>query len=119
MTQFTCRRCGSVLPQGSPLCPNCGKDNAEDETLRALIPNNKNALISYYTGIFSLFGCFMCLPLGIIPIIYGFKGLSYTKKNPEAKGAIHAWVGIILGFLTFIFPLFELVCVIISTVAEK
>ena len=114
MTQFTCRKCGSVLPQGSALCPNCGKDNAEDETLRALIPNNKNALISYYTGIFSLFCCFMALPLGIIPIIFGFKGLSYAKKNPEAKGAIHAWVGILLGFLTTIVPLLELVFFIMA-----
>ena len=56
----------------------------------------------------------MALPLGIIPIIFGFKGLSYAKKNPEAKGAIHAWVGILLGFLTTIVPLLELVFFIMA-----
>lgn len=119
MPTLYCRRCGSPLPDGTLKCFSCGKDNAEDDVLRTFIPNNTNALISYYTGIFSLFGCFLALPVGIIPIIFGFKGLSYAKQNPEARGAVHAWVGIILGFITFILPLIELVCIIIAFTSSR
>ena len=30
-------------------------------------------------------------------LVLGVVGLSVRARNPEAKGAVHAWIGIILG----------------------
>ena len=61
-----------------------------------MIPANSSALIAYYLGIFSFLFCL----LGIPAIILGFKGLAYAEKFPQAKGKVHAWVGIICGLIT-------------------
>ena len=60
---------------------------------------NPPALIAYYCGVFSLIpiiGIFV----GIPGIILGFVGFSRSRANPPIKGAVHAWIGIILGGLT-------------------
>lgn len=60
-----------------------------------IIPyKNPRALIAYYLGVFSI------IPgLGIAAFILGIQGLGYLKQHPEAKGAVHAWIGIIVGGL--------------------
>lgn len=64
-----------------------------------LIPyHNSQALIAYYLAIFSLIPCFG-FPLGIAAVVLGIMGLKKSRKNPEVKGAAHAYVGIILGGL--------------------
>ena len=64
-----------------------------------LIPSkNPQALWAYYLGIFSLIPCLgllLCVPAFVLGIL----GLRYGCLHPEAKGKIHAWVGIILGGL--------------------
>ncbi len=56
---------------------------------------NPKALIAYYLGIFSL----LFFPLGIVSIVLGILGLRDRKRNPAIKGSVHAWIGIVLGFL--------------------
>lgn len=34
---------------------------------------------------------------GIIPLALGIFGLIKASKDPEARGRVHAWIGIILG----------------------
>lgn len=34
---------------------------------------------------------------GIATVTLGIIGLKRAKRHPEAKGKVHAWVGIILG----------------------
>ena len=64
-----------------------------------MIPyRNVPALIAYYLGIFSLIPC-VGLPLGIAALILGIIGLKRAGQNPQAKGKVHAWIGIILGGL--------------------
>ncbi|MFO0935500.1 MAG: DUF4190 domain-containing protein [Gemmataceae bacterium] len=80
------------------------RDDDEEETGDAtggLIPyKNAMALLAYYFGIFGFF-----LPIigGIIPVILGFKGLSYAKQHPKARGQVHAIIGIIAGSFSTLF----------------
>ena len=74
----------------------------EGDATGGVIPyKNPQALIAYYLGIFSLiplFGFFLgcaALPLGIF-------GLKKRNQNPMIRGAVHAWVGIILGGLSVV-----------------
>jgi len=57
---------------------------------------NVPALVAYYLGVFSIIPC-VGLPLGIAAVVLGILGLRRAKKNPESKGKVHAWVGIIVG----------------------
>lgn len=66
----------------------------------ALIPTgNPPALTGYYLAVFSLIPCFGLL-LAIPAVVLGVIGWRKVKAHPEAKGAAHAWVAIILGALT-------------------
>ena len=61
---------------------------------------NGMALGSYYCGVFGLISCFLGLGFfGIVPIILGILGLMKASKDPEARGRVHAWTGIILGVI--------------------
>jgi hypothetical protein len=72
----------------------------EDST-GGLIPyKNPKALIGYYV---SIFGFFLPLIGSIAAVVLGFKGLSFAKKNPRAKGTAHAIVAIVLGILGSLF----------------
>jgi len=62
---------------------------------------NNSALIGYYFGVFSLIP-FVGVPLGVVAMIFGVKGLKFAKANPAVKGAGHAWTAIILGGLCLI-----------------
>jgi hypothetical protein len=61
---------------------------------------NPAALIAYYCSVFSLVPC-LALLLGPIALILGIVGLRVVSRNPSARGTVHAWIGIVLGFLTF------------------
>jgi len=64
-----------------------------------LIPyRNTPALISYYMGIFSIIPL-VGIPLGIIAVVLGIRGLKKANRDPSVKGKVHAWVGIIVGGL--------------------
>ncbi len=71
----------------------------EADATGGLIPyKNAKALTAYYLGVFSLIPC-LGIILGPIAIILGILGLGYAKKHPEARGQVHAIVGIVLGSL--------------------
>lgn len=74
----------------------------EGDATGGVIPyKNAPALIAYYCAIFSLIPCAGLL-LGIAAVILGFVGLSKYKQNPRVHGVAHAWIGIVLGGLTFL-----------------
>lgn len=66
-----------------------------DSGISTVIPyKNVPALIAYYVGVF----CIICPPLLCFPaIILGVIGLRRVKENPEIKGTVHAWIGILSG----------------------
>ena len=71
----------------------------EGDATGGVIPyKNPKALIAYYLGIGSL----LIFPLGFVSIILGFMGLADRKRNPVIKGSAHAWIGIVLGFLSIL-----------------
>jgi hypothetical protein len=92
----------TILPVGSapppppapPPIPQTG------DATGGLIPyKNPQALVAYYLGIFGLFpaiGFFLAIPAFILGIL----GLKKRKLNPIIKGAVHAWIGIILGAIS-------------------
>jgi hypothetical protein len=83
-------------------------DSMGEQMLETVVPiKNGPALLSYYTGLFSLFPVFG-LPLAIVAIISGRRGLSNAKANPQLHGKAHAWIGLACGWL---FGLFNLVLV--------
>jgi hypothetical protein len=73
------------------------------EVLATVIPyRNKAALISYYLGLFSLAALIPLLgvvgvAMAIAAFILGVQGRRLAKEHPEAKGIVHAWVGILCG----------------------
>ena len=100
-----CSKCGTENKDDAVFCGECGTtlksqsptSISGDPGIQVIIPyKNAKALIAYYCGVFSLIPCF---PIGLIGLVLGILGLKYAKEHPEAKGKIHAWVGIILGGL--------------------
>lgn len=85
-------------------CPHCGQvvtlprqDPQPDDPLTRLIPyKNGYALGAYYVGLAALLPL-IGLPLGITALVLGILGVRHAKAHPEARGAVHAWVGIVLG----------------------
>jgi hypothetical protein len=75
-----------------------------------IIPyKNGPALAGYYVGIVSLLCCFAGLPLGIVAVVLGVMGLQKRARQPEVKGSVHAWIGIICGVLSTIGAIFFLI----------
>lgn len=84
-----------------------------EEVLQTIIPvRNMPALIGYYLGLFS---CFPVLgfPLAIAGVILGWKGIRRAWQHPEAKGGIHAWVGLICGSIGLLLNLL-IICGIVA-----
>jgi DNA-directed RNA polymerase subunit RPC12/RpoP len=107
---FKCTRCGFVLH--SPIQQQYVV--VEDGTVGGLIPyKNPKALWAYYLGLFSLIPCFGIF-LGVAAFVLGTKGLKYAKSHSEARGEVHAWVGIIMGGLCILFYVLLLVLITIG-----
>lgn len=67
-----------------------------------LIPyKNPKALAAYYCAFFALIPVLGFI-LGGVAVVLGIQGLQYAGANPEAKGAAHAIIGIILGAVAFL-----------------
>ena len=106
-----CPSCREMIVVGAKVCRFCRtKFDAEGHPIRdeppaapqpqgdatgGLIPyKNTAALIAYYCGVFSIIPC---CAIGIVALVLGIKGLKYAKAHPEAKGQVHAWIGIVAG----------------------
>lgn len=100
-----CSRCGQVMTPGHtqpspadapPAGP--GAPPPANDSITTIIPyRNGLALAAYYCGVFSLIPCAGLL-LGPLAFLFGILGLRYARKKSEARGRVHAWIGIILGF---------------------
>lgn len=78
-------------PQGvaMPTLPEQG-----DATGGVIPYKNLPALLAYYAGVFSILPFF---PIGLCAIGLGIAGLRKRKREPWVRGAVHAWIGIVLG----------------------
>jgi len=112
-TDVQCSKCNSKLHSHQDATYIVKTDN----TLGGLIPNNTNALVAYYTGLFS-FIPFVGILLGIAALVFGILGVKFANKNPEAKGKIHAWVGIILGsFFAFLYLAIVIILIVMAFIS--
>lgn len=112
----------------SKFCPACGTSvNSPpvvvvNDSLAVFIPKNMYALWAYYLGIFSLLGwipvigIFFWFLLGLPAIICGIKGIKYAKQHPEARGVVHAWVGIGIGAVGMLITVVTLIILVIALV---
>ena len=62
---------------------------------------NPWGLAAYYCGVFSAIPCIGAL-LGLVAVILGIIGVVHSRKYKEARGGIHAWVGIVAGGFFFL-----------------
>jgi hypothetical protein len=80
-----------------PRHPNNAAPPPATDAVATLIPfRNPYALTAYYLGLFSLFPCIGAV-MGVVAIFLGIKGLKAANANPQAKGKVHAIVGIVCG----------------------
>ena len=94
-----------VLPAAKPSGSAADQDDDPsdgDGGISTLIPyRNPKALAAYYLGFFSL----ICV-VGIAPapfaIVLGIMGVLTARAKPEAKGTVHAWIGIVFGVLSLL-----------------
>jgi ribosomal protein L37E len=102
-----CAQCGQKNLENNFKCTQCGFPLhaapqpqyvvSSDNTLGGLIPyKNAAALWAYYLAIFALIP-FFGIPIGIVAVFIGTRGLKNAALYPETKGRVHAWIGIILG----------------------
>jgi hypothetical protein len=95
--------CGKQIAAAARKCRYCGEvfeapeaaEAPEGDATGGVIPyKNVPALIGYYLGVFSIIPCF---PIGLAAFVLGIMGLKKAKQNPEVKGKVHAWIGILAG----------------------
>jgi len=88
-----------VEPDAPPVVPGPGPvaSASSGSGINAVIPyKNMRALVAYYLAVFSLIPL-VGVPLGLAAVVLGILGLRFRRQNPTAGGAVHAWIGIILG----------------------
>ncbi|MFN3151705.1 DUF4190 domain-containing protein [Bremerella sp.] len=112
-------------PYDSP-SPNSGLDSSSEvrpldtsgDGTGGLIPyKNPPALAAYYLGIVGLFpviGIFASIPAFVL----GIMGLRKRAQNPVVKGSVHAWIGIVLGFMATLMNLSCIGSIIFALIAE-
>lgn len=99
---------GGTMSAPPPPIPQTG------DATGGLIPyKNPQALVAYYLGIFGLFP-FIGVLLAIPAFILGILGLKKRKQNPIIKGAVHAWIGIVLGAISIGYHLLIVVALLAS-----
>ena len=77
----------------TPLVP------AGSEGITTIIPyRNAPALAGYYLAVFGLIPV-LGLVFAVPAVVLGIIGVRRRRHNPTLKGAVHAWIGIILGGL--------------------
>jgi hypothetical protein len=87
-------------PQQVPNDPHRHGPPGQGDATGGIIPyKNPPALAAYYIGIVSMLCCFVGLPVGIVAVVLGIMGLQKRARQPEVKGSVHAWIGIICGVI--------------------
>ena len=71
----------------------------ESNGITTIIPyRNAPALAGYYLAVFGLIPV-LGLVFSVPAVVLGIIGVRRRRQNPALKGAVHAWIGIILGGL--------------------
>jgi hypothetical protein len=77
-------------------------DETGDGGISTLIPyRNPKALAAYYVGFFSLIPV-VGLLTAPFAVVLGILGVRTARRKPEAKGLVHACIGILFGSLSLL-----------------
>jgi hypothetical protein len=110
-----------TLPEFAALVrpPPVQQPEGPGEAVATIIPyRNVPALAAYYLGVFSLIP-FIGLFLGAAAFILGIMGLRRARAYPEAKGRVHAWIGIIVGGFFALLYLALCILIIVSIATQR
>lgn len=94
-----CASCGSQLHENTPICPQCGKDNA------SVANRGRGTPSPTYIAPAILVTIFCCQPFGIVAIVYAAIAMGKNSSNEydaafEAakKAKMWSWIGFGVGF---------------------
>lgn len=88
-------------PQFGGAAPQVGTPSVAGDATGGVIPyKNAPALVGYYAGIGSLIPV-LGFVVGPVAVVLGIIGLQRRAAQPAVRGAVHAWVAIILGAGSF------------------
>src|SRR5262245_29355691 len=121
-----CPVCGEPILKTAKVCRFCGEKFApspsetQGDSTGGVIPyKNPPALIAYYCGVFSLIACIpFFVPVPIAALVLGIKGLRKAKAEPQVKGQVHAWIGIVCGSIFSVIGIISTVGAIIGIIAS-
>ena len=82
----------------SSVVPSATASKSADGFNQVIPRKNARALAACFLGVFSVIPPMGAL-LGIPALVLGTLGLRFRRRNPEAGGGVHAWIGIVLGGL--------------------
>lgn len=105
-------------PPGPPTIAPPISPTGPDPFGRLIPAKNPHALFAYYCGVFSLIPC-LALLLGPVAVYLGILGIKAIERQPELPGKAHAWVGIVLGGLTFLANVGVLIFVLAQISANR
>ncbi len=107
-------------PQADPRRPSTGGGGGrgEDETIATIIPyKNAAALTAYYLGLFSCLPV-LGLPMAVIALVLGVKGLKAAKATPKVHGTAHAWIGLVCGTIGLLLNLLITGSIVVALIAS-
>jgi hypothetical protein len=105
-------------PPGMPFEP-VKPTAAEDDAVATIIPyKNPTALLAYYLGLFSCFPV-LGLILAIAALVLGIQGLRHRKKNPQAHGTAHAWIGVVCGSIGLLINLLICTALVVAIFSKE
>lgn len=101
-----------ALAMGVP--PATMPSGGGDGSLSTVIPyRNAPALTGYYVSIVALIPV-LGLLAGPAAIVLGALGLRARRRNPSVKGAVHAWIAIVLGTIVTLVHLVVIAAAVVS-----
>lgn len=111
MNKF-CPKCGTENTTNSKFCPNCGESMGEGAANNTVatstgVKTNGLAVAGFVTGLSSLLINFMGL-VGLVALILSAVGLTKTGPGKD-KGRGMAVAGLILGIISVIYGIFQII----------
>ena len=99
--------------QSGPPPPSVGPAHpGQSDATGGVIPyKNSKSLASYYCGVFSLIPV-LGLLLGVVAIVLGILGWRDYRRNPEIRGQVHCWVGMIIGSIVVLIHLLLIIAMV-------
>lgn len=106
-------------PHSDQRKPYAGGPGGGDEAVATIIPyKNAAALTAYYLGLFSCFP-FLGLPMAVIALVLGVKGLKAVHRDARVHGTAHAWIGLVCGTIGLLINLVFVIGLVVALVGAS